>query len=74
MSSKEKNMSTTTIPKNLKTVHQNESVNVDQRTDEVLKFKRRMLEWPNPVEYVNNMYGSHPDSKDTDYFKSIFSK
>ena len=66
--------STSTIPKNLETVHQNESVNVDQRTDEVLKFKRRMLEWPNPVEYVNNMYGCHPDSKDTDYFKEIFGK
>ena len=40
--------------------------------DEVLKFKKRMLEWPNPVEYVNNMYGCHPD--DDEYFKVIFAK
>lgn len=38
----------------------------------VLAFKRRMLQWPNPVEYVNNMYGCHPDDCDSDYFKEIF--
>lgn len=37
----------------------------------VAKFRRRMLEWPNPVEYVNNMYGCHPDG-DRDYFKEVF--
>lgn len=42
--------------------------------DEVLKFKKRMLEWPNPVEYVNNMYGCHPGNEDNEYFKVIFSK
>lgn len=42
--------------------------------DHVLKFKKRMLEWANPVEYVNNMYGCHPDDKDTDYFKTVFAK
>ncbi len=36
------------------------------------KFKRRMLAWPNPVEYVNNMYGCHPGESDTDYFKEVF--
>ena len=43
---------------------------------DVLKFKKRMLEWPNPVEYVNNMYGCHPDDDDNDneYFKVIFAK
>lgn len=40
----------------------------------VLRFKKRMLEWPNPVEYVNNMYGCHPDSDDSEYFKVIFAK
>ena len=40
----------------------------------VLEFKRRMLEWPNPVEYVNNMYGCHPGDKNTDYFKAVFGK
>ena len=48
----------------------NESVN----RKEVLKFKKRMLEWPNPVEYVNNMYGCHPDDDDNEYFKVIFAK
>jgi hypothetical protein len=40
----------------------------------VLTFKKRMLEWPNPVEYVNNMYGCHPDDDDNEYFKVIFAK
>ena len=46
------------------------------KEDEVLKYKKRMLEWPNPVEYVNNMYGCHPDDneKENEYFKVIFSK
>lgn len=42
--------------------------------EDVLKFKKRMLEWPNPVEYVNNMYGCHPDDDDNEYFKVIFAK
>jgi len=41
---------------------------------EVLKFKKRMLEWPNPVEYVNNMYGCHPDDGGNEYFKKVFAK
>ena len=28
--------------------------------NEVVEFKKRMLAWDNPVEYVNNMYGCHP--------------
>jgi hypothetical protein len=40
----------------------------------VLRFKKRMLEWPNPVEYVNNMYGCHPDDDDNEYFRVIFSE
>lgn len=40
----------------------------------VIKFKKRMLQWPNPVEYVNNMYGCHPDSDDSEYFEVVFSK
>ncbi len=39
-----------------------------------LEFKKRMLQWKNPVEYVNNMYGCHPGDENTEYFKSIFSK
>ena len=27
-----------------------------------------------PVEYVNNMYGCHPDDDDNEYFKTIFAK
>ena len=41
----------------------------------VKKYKRRMLEWPNPVEYVNNMYGCHPDNQaenEKEYFKFVF--
>jgi hypothetical protein len=36
-------------------------------------FKKRMLEWENPVEYVNNMYGCHPGEDGTDYFEKIYS-
>ena len=42
--------------------------------ERVLKFKKRMLEWNNPVEFVNNMYGSHPDDGNNDYFKTVYSK
>lgn len=40
----------------------------------VAEFKKRMLAWPNPVEFVNNMYGSHPDDDGGEYFKSVFGK
>ncbi len=40
----------------------------------LLKFKKRMLGWENPVEYVNNLYGCHPGDKNTEYFKSVFGK
>jgi hypothetical protein len=46
----------------------------EKNFEEVLKFKKRMLEWPNPVEYVNNMYGCHPDDDDNEYLKVIFAK
>ena len=41
-------------------------------TPEALLFKQRMLEWPNPVEYVNNMYGCHPGDGNTEYFKVVY--
>jgi len=41
---------------------------------DVLRFKKRMLQWPNPVEYVNNMYGCHPDENDNEYFEVVFAK
>jgi len=45
-----------------------------ERTD-ALTFKKRMLQWSNPVEYVNNMYGCHPgDDDDTEYFDVVFTK
>ena len=52
-----------------------------EQTSDVLKFKKRMLQWPNPVEFVNNMYGCHPgegdgedDDPDNEYFKKVFSE
>lgn len=42
-------------------------------SDHVLEFKKRMLAWPNPVEFVNNMYGCHPDGGGNEYFKEVFS-
>ncbi len=41
---------------------------------DLLTYKRRMLEWPNPVEYVNNMYGCHPGDRNTNYFQAVFGK
>lgn len=39
--------------------------------DFVLEAKKRMLEWPNPLEYVNNMYGCHPDIN-REYFQTVY--
>lgn len=38
----------------------------------VAKYKKRMLEWPNPVEFVNNMYACHPGEDGSDYFETVF--
>lgn len=46
----------------------------EQKLDEADLFKKRMLEWPNPVEFVNNMYGCHPGQEGSDYFSSIYRK
>jgi hypothetical protein len=59
----------------------------DVKTKKVLSFKKRMLVWDSPVEFVNNMYGAHPDEDSdgnndgdgdgdgdgNDYFSKIFS-
>jgi len=55
------------IPATARTAEEAEHTNA-------LVFKRRMLEWPNPVEYVNNMYGCHPGDDNSDYFKTVFGK
>ncbi|PIU64502.1 MAG: hypothetical protein COZ06_12455 [Armatimonadetes bacterium CG_4_10_14_3_um_filter_66_18] len=49
-----------------------ESPTSAERNERVLLFKRRMLEWRNPVEYVNNMYGCHPGDNNTEYFSAVF--
>ena len=43
-------------------------------SNQAKEFRKRMLQWPNPVEFVNNMYGCHPGDNNTDYFKVIFKK
>lgn len=53
------------------------SCSLDGSTTDVLKFKKRMLQWPNPVEFVNNMYGCHPRDDDgggDEYFEKVFSE
>ena len=37
-------------------------------------FKKRLLEYKNPVEFVNNMYGCHPDGNGNNYFQIIYHK
>lgn len=51
----------------------------EQKTklEKIKEYKKRMLIWNNPVEFVNNMYGSHPDDSGDDddrpdYFKEVF--
>jgi hypothetical protein len=67
-------MPTQTQATHLITEDQQEHRVSEEIAEDVLKFKKRMLEWPNPVEYVNNMYGCHPDDDDNEYFKVIFAK
>lgn len=50
-----------------------DSKKIAESTD-ALAFKKRMLQWLNPVEYVNNMYGCHPGDDDTEYFDVVFKK
>ena len=52
---------------------QNKVETAAERTD-ALTFKKRMLQWSNPVEYVNNMYGCHPGDDNTEYFDVVFRK
>ena len=40
--------------------------------NDVQEFKKRMLSWGNPVEFVNNMYGCHPGDDNTNYFEEVF--
>ncbi len=35
---------------------------------------KRMLEWKNPVETINNLYGCHPGDAGQEYFETIFAK
>jgi len=35
-------------------------------------YKERIAGWESPVEFVNNMYGCHPDQKGADYFKEVY--
>ena len=50
-----------------------------EQMHKVQLFKSRMLEFSNPVEFVNNMYGCHPgdggrDGEDGGYFGAIYGK
>lgn len=72
MLNENKSIAETPIPGTFEGDLQAKEPGVDQSTDNVLKFKRRMLGWANPVEFVNNMYGSHPDDRDNEYFKEVF--
>jgi len=35
-------------------------------------FKKKLLEYQNPVEFVNNMYGCHPDEVGGNYFQTVY--
>ena len=37
-------------------------------------FKNKLLEYQNPVEFVNNMYGCHPDEVGGNYFQTVYQR
>lgn len=43
----------------------------NNRRNIVMEIKKRMLKWPSPVEYVNNLYGCHPLGA-REYFEEVF--
>lgn len=43
-----------------------------KQRERVEKYKARMLSYANPVEFVNNMYGCHPDDEGGNYFQTVF--
>ncbi len=48
----------------------------EKQVERAEEFRKRMCEWANPVEFVNNMYGCHPNpcpNSEGDYFTTIFS-
>ena len=42
------------------------------RLEVAQQHKERMLRYRNPVEFVNNMYGCHPNDGSGDYFQVIY--
>jgi len=55
----------------IKTKKEIKSKKIDS-TKKVSVFKKRMLIWDSPVEYVNNMYGCHPNEDNMEYFDKIY--
>lgn len=43
-----------------------------EKLDKAQIFKIRLLLYRNPVEFVNNMYGCHPDDMRGTYFQVIY--
>jgi len=41
---------------------------------EAKEFKKKLLEYQNPVEFVNNMYGCHPDEAGGNYFQAVYQR
>lgn len=37
-----------------------------------MSYKEKIANHSNPVEFVNNMYGSHPDESGVPYFNAVF--
>ena len=63
------------LPKNITMKLENIATEVSlKQMEKVQLFKARMLEYENPVEFVNNMYGCHPDGNGGDYFNTIYGK
>lgn len=43
-----------------------------EEIQKAMGFRARMADHQNPVEFVNNMYGSHPDESGTHYFDAVY--
>lgn len=48
------------------------SKKASKQSDIISVYKKRMLLWDSPVEYVNNMYGCHPNEFKLEYFDKVY--
>jgi hypothetical protein len=56
----------------METIQKPKKLRKQDKENKINLFKKRMLVWDSPVEYVNNMYGCHANEARLEYFKTVF--